>query len=121
MGVEFDGPAQRPIFESGSFTGYRPLLKLGSGYLGSSRTFKQPLCGQEEGWGPLSPIRYDFTPCFIDVWVATVAAYGLVFGLLAAWWVLRKRKTPEVEKDWNFWVKQVSSNSNGFGQADAMD
>jgi ATP-binding cassette, subfamily C (CFTR/MRP), member 1 len=99
--------AQRPIFETGSFSGYRPLLKLGTGYLGMDADHGQLLCGQEEGWGPLSPIRYDFTPCFIDVWLATVAVFGIVFGLLAAWWVGRKRKTAEVQKDWRFWAKQV--------------
>ncbi|EAA28910.1 hypothetical protein GE21DRAFT_4891 [Neurospora crassa] len=113
MGLEYidsDGfGSQRVLFyESGSFTGYRPsVFDLGSGYLAASKDFKQPLCGNEEGWGPMSPFRYDFTPCFIDVWVASVAAFGLVAGSAAVWWLV-KRKTPTpVAKDWHFWLKQV--------------
>ena len=114
MGLEYidgDGFASSQsvlFYESGSFTGYRPsIFDLGSGYLAASSEFKQPLCGNEEGWGPMSPYRYDFTPCFIDVWVASVAAFGLVAGSAAVWW-LAKRKTPTpVAKDWHFWLKQV--------------
>lgn len=101
-------PSQKAIFDSGSFTGYRPSqLELGKGYLSASNDFKQPLCGNEEGWGPLSPFRYDFTPCFIDVWVASVAVFGLVFGSLAVAWLLNKRKPAEIAKGWHFWTKQV--------------
>lgn len=93
---------------SGSFTGYRPQrIELGKGYLTAGEDFKQPLCGNEEGWGPLSPFRYDFTPCFLDVWVASVALFGLVLGLLAVVWLLRMRKPAEVAKGWHFWTKQV--------------
>jgi hypothetical protein len=106
MGFADDVP-QKVIFETGSFTGYRPLLDLGSGYLSASKDFKQPLCGNEEGWGPLSPIRYDFTPCFIDVWVASVAAFGIVLGLLTVVWLLRRKIPTGVAKDWHFWTKQV--------------
>ncbi|KAJ9154783.1 Metal resistance protein YCF1 [Pleurostoma richardsiae] len=105
MGFADDVP-QKVIFETGSFTGYRPLLDLGSGYLSASKDFKQPLCGNEEGWGPLSPIRYDFTPCFIDVWVASVAAFGIVLGLLTVVWLLRRKIPTGVAKDWHFWTKQ---------------
>lgn len=99
---------QKVIFESGSFTGYRPAtFELGSGYLSAASVFKQPLCGNKEGWGPLSPFRYDFTPCFIDVWVASVAAFGIVAGLVAVWWLLKKRQPTPLSKDWHFWTKQV--------------
>lgn len=98
---------QRVLFDTGSFTGYRPRLDLGSDYLDATRSFKQPLCGNKEGWGPLSPIRYDFTPCFIDVWVATVAVFGIVFGAAAVAWLLRQRKPVAVPKDFHFWAKQV--------------
>ena len=103
------GSSQKVIAQTGSFTGYRPLLRLGSDYLTATDEFKQPLCGNEEGWGPLSPIRYDFTPCFIDVWVASVAAFGILFGSIALWWVLTKRKPNDIGKDWAFWFKQVRS------------
>jgi hypothetical protein len=108
MNVDFDGDLlQKVIFETGTFTGYRPLLDLGHGYLSATKSIKQPLCGNEEGWGPLSPFRYDFTPCFIDVWVASVAAFGIVVGSIAIWFLLRKRKPADISKDWNFWTKQV--------------
>ena len=67
----------------------------------------QALCGNKEGWGPLSPHRYDFTPCFMDVWVSSVAVYGILFGAVAIWWLMRRKQKAEVEKDWHFWTKQV--------------
>ncbi|SPQ22876.1 ebef6632-866d-439f-84cd-3a4a4182fd09 [Thermothielavioides terrestris] len=100
--------SQKPMFETGSFTGYRPVVsELGHGYLTAATVFSQPLCGNEEGWGPLSPFRYDFTPCFIDVWVATVAAFGIVVGAIAVWWLLKRKQPTPVSKDWHFWTKQT--------------
>lgn len=106
--MQFSEEPQR-VLHSGSFTGYVPirLEQLGKGYLSPLDHFKQPLCGNEEGWGPLSPFRYDFTPCFIDVWVFAVAAYGMACGALAIWYVLRKRKAADITKTWSFWFKQV--------------
>jgi hypothetical protein len=99
---------QKVLFETGSFTGYHLAeSELGSGYLSAGRVFKQPLCGNEEGWGPMSPFRYDFTPCFIDVWVASVAAFGIVAGAVAVWWLLKWRQPTVLSKDWHFWTKQV--------------
>lgn len=99
------------LYESGSFTGYwqppSPAQHLAAGYLTGGDDFKQPLCGNEEGWGPLSRLRYDFTPCFLDVWVASVAAFGLLFGLAAVVWLLRSKKSVEIGKGWHFWTKQV--------------
>lgn len=99
--------SQKVLHGTGSFTGFRPLHPLGSDYLAASATFKQPLCGNEEGWGPLSPHRFDFTPCFIDVWIAIVAVGGLVLGLGSVW--LLSRKAPQVPdaKNLHFWLKQV--------------
>src|SRR4051794_10948777 len=53
------------------------LHRLGAGYLGalSKNEPKQALCGNSEGWGPLSQLRYDFTPCFLDVGISTVAVF----------------------------------------------
>lgn len=109
MGADYSSgfSAQKPIFETGSFTGYHRVFGLGGGYLSATRHLKEPLCGNEEGWGPLSPIRYDFTPCFIDVWVALVALFGLFFGAVAVWWLVRWRRPTTVAKDWHFWVKQT--------------
>lgn len=106
-----DDVAQRVLAQTGSFTGYRPLLDLGHGYLSATADAKQPLCGNAEGWGPLSPFRYDFTPCFIDVWVASVAVFGLIFGPIALWWLLTKKDAAPVGKGFQFWTKQVYSTS----------
>ncbi|KAK2057847.1 hypothetical protein LY76DRAFT_593835 [Colletotrichum caudatum] len=101
-----DHPPQR-VLHTGSFTGFHRLGQLGSNYLSATAGYKQPLCGNEEGWGPLSPIRYDFTPCFIDVWIASVAVFGVVFGSFAIAWLLQRRKPTDAPKDWHFWVKQT--------------
>ena len=77
------------------------------GYLGSTKEKTQPFCGNTEGWGPLSPTRYDFTPCFLDVWVSSVAAFGIVFGLGAIWWLLRRNAAQPVPKNWHFYTKLV--------------
>lgn len=98
--------SQKVLFETGSFSGYRPLRELGSGYLSSS-AFKQPLCGNEEGWGPMSPHRFDFTPCFIDVWIAAVAVFGLFIGSLAVWWLTKKQQNAAQSKTTQFYIKQV--------------
>ncbi|KAI8964119.1 ABC transporter type 1, transmembrane domain-containing protein [Daldinia sp. FL1419] len=104
--MRFSDHSQQVLQLTGSFTGYRPIQELGKGYLSATKDFKQPLCGNEEGWGPLSPFRYDFTPCFIDVWVFAVAIFGILGGALAVWYILKKRKPVEVSKDWQFWCKQ---------------
>ena len=67
----------------------------------------QPLCGNLEGWGPISPHRYDFTPCFLDVWISSVAVWGVVLGAAAVWWLLRKKTAAPVPKDWHFYTKLV--------------
>ncbi|KAJ4304167.1 ATP-binding cassette glutathione S-conjugate transporter ycf1 [Collariella sp. IMI 366227] len=104
---DFSDGLQKVMVETGSFSGYRPVMsELGFGYLSAATVFSQPFCGNEEGWGPLSPFRYDFTPCFIDVWVATVAAFGVFIGAIAVWWLLKRQPTP-VSKDWHFWTKQT--------------
>jgi ATP-binding cassette subfamily C (CFTR/MRP) protein 1 len=106
--MRFGDYSQQVLQSTGSFTGYRPAQQLGHGYLSATGHFKQPLCSNEEGWGPLSPFRYDFTPCFIDVWVSSVAVFGLVCGPFALWYLLRKTKAADIPKDWHFWTKQVS-------------
>lgn len=65
----------------------------------------QPLCGNAEGWGPISPFRYDFTPCFLDVWISVVAVYGIILGGGAIWWFLNKRNPSPVSKNWHFYTK----------------
>ncbi|RDW84670.1 putative multidrug resistance protein [Coleophoma cylindrospora] len=102
-------PSQsQSILSTGSFSGFHSLAGLtASGYLTAESTRHQPLCGNKEGWGPLSPTRYDFTPCFMDVWISTVALFGIVFGAGAIWWLVKRRTKSEVAKDWHFWTKQI--------------
>lgn len=67
----------------------------------------QPLCGNHEGWGPMSPYRYDFTPCFLDVWITVVAVFGIVLGAGAIWYLIKKRTPSPVSKNWHFYTKLV--------------
>lgn len=100
-------PAQKSILQTGSLSGLHHLGELGHGYMTAERTRAQALCGNKEGWGPLSRERYDFTPCFMDVWVSSVAVFGILFGAVAIWWLVRRKTKAEVERDWHFWTKQV--------------
>ncbi|KJR80768.1 uncharacterized protein SPSK_04818 [Sporothrix schenckii 1099-18] len=97
---------QKVMAQSGSFSGYRPQKQLGSDYLSASAEADQTFCRNVEGWGPLSPFRYDFTPCFLDVGVASVAVFGIVAGALALWWLLAKKPSNGLAKDGTFWIKQ---------------
>lgn len=65
----------------------------------------QPLCGNSEGWGPISRFRYDFTPCFLDVWITSVAVFGIVMGAAAIWYLLKRRTPSPVDKNWHFYTK----------------
>ena len=65
----------------------------------------QPLCGNSEGWGPISPFRYDFSPCFLDVWISVVGVFGIIFGSVAIWWLLKKRSPSPIVKNWHFYAK----------------
>ena len=65
----------------------------------------QPFCGNNEGWGPISPYRYDFTPCFLDVWISVVAVFGITFGAAAIWWFFRKTSPSPVSRNWHFYSK----------------
>ncbi len=86
--------------------GAPPLSELGFESIFKHKT--QPLCGNIEGWGPISSIRYDFTPCFLDVWISLVAVWGLVMGAGAVWYLLRRKDAQEVPKNWHFYAKLVS-------------
>ncbi|KAH8765181.1 hypothetical protein BGZ57DRAFT_733917, partial [Hyaloscypha finlandica] len=74
---------------------------LGFTYLTATASCRQLLCGNADGWGPLSPFKYDFTPCFLD----TVVVFGIVFGTGTVWWLLTRKDKTEVAKDWHFWTK----------------
>ena len=69
---------------------------------------RQAFCGNLEGWGPLSPFRYDFTPCFLDVWIAVVALFGILLGSSAAWFLVKRRTKSPVNKNWHFYAKLIT-------------
>ncbi|KAL8907376.1 MAG: hypothetical protein Q9207_001426 [Kuettlingeria erythrocarpa] len=89
---------------SSAANAYRPFLPdyLRAAYRSESR---QTLCGNIEGWGPISPFRYDFTPCFLDVWISSVAVFGVVLGAGAIWFLFSKRTPSPVSKNWHFYTK----------------
>ncbi|KAL4870359.1 hypothetical protein BDV12DRAFT_60801 [Aspergillus spectabilis] len=66
---------------------------------------RQTFCSDPEGWGPVSKIRYDLTPCFLDFGVSLVAVFGLVLGSGALWYLLKKRIPQPVGKNWHFYAK----------------
>nr|QFQ66290.1 putative ATP-binding cassette transporter C [Exophiala pisciphila] len=66
---------------------------------------REPFCGDAEGWGPVSSLRWDFTPCFLDVWILGVAVWGVLFGVGALWYLFRKRTAQDVPKNWHFYAK----------------
>ena len=74
-------------------------------YLSVQKHNAQPLCGNSEGWGPLSPIRWDFTPCFLDVWVVVVSLWGILGGLGAIYYLYKKCHPQPVKNDWHFYTK----------------
>ncbi|KAG9514802.1 ATP-binding cassette glutathione S-conjugate transporter, partial [Aureobasidium melanogenum] len=90
-------------------TAYQTVLQspVGLHYLdvSSHPSQRQPLCRNAEGWGPISPFRYDFTPCFLDVWIASVSVFGLVFGAGAVYYLLKKCSPQPVKQDWHFYTK----------------
>jgi ATP-binding cassette, subfamily C (CFTR/MRP), member 1 len=107
--------SQSLLETTGSFSGFRSQIQqIGSGYLSAESSRKHRLCGNKEGWGPLSPHRYDFTPCFLDVWVSTVAVYGILFGAVAIWWLIQRKNKAIVPRNWHFWTKQVWKYSTAF-------
>ncbi|KKK26753.1 hypothetical protein ARAM_007040 [Aspergillus rambellii] len=65
----------------------------------------QPFCGDSEGWGPVSSIRFDLTPCSLDLGVSLVAVFGILFGSAALWFLFKKRIPEPVPKNWHFYAK----------------
>ena len=55
----------------------------------------------------MSPFRFDLTPCFLDLGVALVAGWGLLFGAGAIWFLFKKRVPQPVSKNWHFYAKLV--------------
>ncbi|KIW27349.1 uncharacterized protein PV07_07093 [Cladophialophora immunda] len=84
-------PGRFPL-DSGSLHRFEPLSN-------------QPFCGDAEGWGPVSSLRWDLTPCFLDVWIVGVALWGVLFGAGALWYLFTKRIAQDVPKNWHFYTK----------------
>jgi ABC-type multidrug transport system fused ATPase/permease subunit len=108
-------PHQAPLVFSSTTAAFAPAdLTFASNYIYSSSYLKvaaskherQPLCGNAEGWGPLSPVRWDFTPCFLDVWILVVSVFGLLGGVGAIVYLKRQAEQP-VGKNWHFWSKLI--------------
>lgn len=56
----------------------------------------------------MSNVRFDLTPCFLDLGVAIVAALGVIMGAGAIWFLFKKRVPEPVSKNWHFYAKLVS-------------
>ena len=82
----------------------QPLLHADPGLAHKRRHF----CSDIEGWGPLSPFRYDLTPCFLDLSVSLVGTFGVFLGAWAFWFLLKRRAPQPVPKNWHFYAKLVS-------------
>jgi len=94
-------------------TPFLPTSPLAHGYLVASKLDRQPLCGNSEGWGPISPIRYDFTPCFLDVWIALVAVFGIMGGAGALWYLYHNCPPQPVKRNWHFYAKLTTLGALG--------
>ena len=89
--------AEQVVFQSSS-----PLSHT---YLGVQKHNAQPLCGNVEGWGPVSDYRWDLTPCFLDVWILVVSLWGILGGLGAILYLYKKSQAQPVKQDWHFYTK----------------
>ncbi|PKY06223.1 multidrug resistance-associated protein [Aspergillus campestris IBT 28561] len=65
----------------------------------------QPFCGDVEGWGPISQLRFDLTPCFLDLTLAIVGLWGVLMGAGAIWFLFRKKIPQPVSTNWHFFAK----------------
>ncbi|KAI5790168.1 P-loop containing nucleoside triphosphate hydrolase protein [Geopyxis carbonaria] len=64
-------------------------------------------CGNREGWGPLSPGRADFTPCFMDATIDVINVGLIVTGAIQLY-ILQRRKEYPVAKNWHYWLKLIT-------------
>lgn len=62
-------------------------------------------CLDPEGWGPVSAIRYSFTPCFQDGMISAIPPIFLFLaGTAQAWQFSQSAKLPQ-SRNWIYWVK----------------
>lgn len=100
---------QQPIHDAGSYnSSYASAASLQGHTQLSDFGLTQSFCADKEGWGPLLSHKYDFTPCFLDLLMSCLSIYGILFGILVIWWLIKKKnKVVTVTKDWCFWIKQL--------------
>lgn len=101
--------SQRPVIANPSLSAFGITNGPGSANLTATVLRQQSFCCDTEGWGPLSEVMSDFSPCFLDVLISLVAVFGIVFGVHSMWWVVTRKHKSEVAKDWQFWAKLVSN------------
>lgn len=85
----------------------RAVLTSNTTVSASVQPYQQFLCQSAEGWGPLSPQFYDFTPCFRAVPSTGVALFGLGFGGFTIWQLQRQTRHP-TPRNWHYYSKLVS-------------
>ena len=68
---------------------------------------KDILCYDAEGWGPLSPIRFDLAPCFLDALLAGLACLGVLAGGITILYLARQKTQVLIGRNWHFRSKLV--------------
>ncbi|BFZ59390.1 ATP-binding cassette glutathione S-conjugate transporter ycf1 [Saitoella coloradoensis] len=64
-------------------------------------------CRNSEGWGPISLVRMDFTPCFYEgILISAVNLFILTFGAYRLLQLLRRSAVP-VKKGWHYSAKVI--------------
>ncbi|KAL9092720.1 MAG: hypothetical protein Q9159_000618 [Coniocarpon cinnabarinum] len=94
----FERQSQTVLSGQGSSDSSRPAA------LGQS-SYQSTLCYDPEGWGPLSPFRFDLTPCFLDAVIVVLAFFGVVAGGAAILYLLRQKRPAPIQKNWHFHAK----------------
>ena len=62
-------------------------------------------CLDQEGWGPISAVRYSFTPCFQDGILAAIPPIFLfIAGSAQGWQFSQSAKIPQ-SRNWIYWIK----------------
>lgn len=62
-------------------------------------------CLDPEGWGPVSAVRYAFTPCFQDgILAALPPIFLFIAGSAQGWQFSQSAKVPQ-SRNWIYWIK----------------
>jgi len=80
-----------------------PLLLFRPPVLPSSQM--ADFCLDPQGWGPVSAIRYAFTPCFQDGILAAIPPiFIILFGSTQIWHFSQSARVPQ-SRNWIYWIK----------------